>query len=360
MRRTFGLIVLSFLGLGADGCPQDPCKAANCKAGTHCEYQPTWPPTVVCVPDAVPSPSPSPTPEPSPSASPTPSPSAPPSPVPTPLPSPTPTPKPSPCIPKTIPQQAVKPTKKPCKFGFVESGKYCWAEHDRAEQQSTGCRACADHMGIDISQGHATLDAEGWWTDNGAYRIDAYCRRTIDGVNLISDWEWRGDCPPAAQKDCPPSPSPFPSPSSSPTPAPEGCPAECATDSTFWVGTALLSKVSVNQQGGKWLGWRYNVHGTPHSKNPTCQQRPGEATEQKKACQNPNGPNFTMSLPGHFQDDRCDKSSTNNYICHHKPEGPNGASGKGAQTGPTTFCAWPEGDPIGSPRGRCFTVDVQP
>lgn len=111
--------------------------------------------------------------------------------------------------------------------------------------------------------------------------------------------------------------------------------------------------VPVNPQNGKWLGKRYNYDATPHTKKPLCQHRPGEATEQRKDCQNPNGPDFYISLPGHYENDPCDKFSFEPYWCHDKPEGPNGASGKGAQVGTHKTCAVPEGDPPNSKRGRC-------
>lgn len=236
-------------------------------------------------------------------------------------------------------------------------------------------------MGIDIRGGHATLDAEGWWTDNGAYRIDAYCRRTIDGVNLISDWEWRGDCPPKVLQGCqpqpsptpPPSPHPSPTPTTPPTPRPsprpDVCPVGC--EEPQWLGSALRSVQGANPQGGKYLGKKYNVDATPHTKEIACQDRPGEATEWSKVCQEqywPNGPDFYMSLPGHFDGDRCDAFSGNsagNWFCHHKPEGPNGESGRGAQVGPTTFWAVPPGkgpwDKLPCPPGKkCeITVEVQ-
>ncbi len=228
-------------------------------------------------------------------------------------------------------------------------------------------------MGIDIRNGHATRDAEGWWTDNGVYRIDAYCRRTYDGVNVIPGegglWTWRGDCPPAALKACP-DPTPSPSPVPTPTPGPPGlCPVGC--ESPQWLGVALRSVQDVKKQDGKYLGKRYNVDATGHTFATACQDRPGEATEWSKVCQAkhwPNGPDFYMSLPGHFDGDRCDAFSGNeegNWFCHHKPEGENGESGKGAQVGPTTWWAVPPGaGPDGSlpcpPNKKCtHTEDVQ-
>jgi hypothetical protein len=126
------------------------------------------------------------------------------------------------------------------------------------------------------------------------------------------------------------------------------------------MGVSFRSKIAVDTQGGKWLGWRYNFDGTPHTKKLICQDRPGEATEQRKDCQNPAGPDFYMTLPGHFEDDPCDRFSQQPYWCHHKPEGPKGASGKGAQVGPTTVTAVPSGDSPHSSRGRSVTVNVQP
>lgn len=320
-----------------------------------------------------PTPAPSPTISPAPSPTPVPSPSTSPTPIPTPTPHPTPAPSPTPCTPKGIPETALKPTKIPCKAGFVAAGKYCWAAHDPIAQQQTECRPCADHMGIDISQGHATLDAEGWWTDNGVYRIDAYCRRTYNGVDVISNWEWRGDCPPKALKECPPAPKPSPTPTTPPTPGPppsprpEFCPAGCEVPQ--WLGVALRSVQDVNPKGGKFLGKRYNVDATPHTFEVRCQDRPNEATEWSKVCQAefwPDGPEFYMSLPGHFDGDRCDAFSGNeagNWWCHHKPEGPNGESGKGAQVGPTTFWAVPPGggpeDTLGCPAGKKCSITVE-
>lgn len=261
----------------------------------------------------------------------------------------------------------------------MESGGYCWAKHDPIAQQTTDCRACADHMGIDIRGGHATKDAEGWWTDNGVYRIDAYCRRTYDGVSIIpgtsGSWEWRGDCPPAALRACPPqppqpspSPSPLPSPSPGPIPSPSaGCPVGC--EAPQWLGVALRSIGGANPQGGKYLGKKYNVDATPHTFILACQEHPGDNTEWKKACQAanwPRGPEFYMSLPGHFDGDRCDAFSGNSagdWWCHHKPEGDQGPSGKGAQVGPTTFWATPPGtgpnNMLPCPGGKKCSVTVE-
>jgi hypothetical protein len=98
---------------------------------------------------------------------------------------------------------------------------------------------------------------------------------------------------------------------------------------------------------------------------PFCGHIPGspQQCEQWKPCQL--APDFYMSLPGHFTDHRCDSASDDvtageSFWCHHKPEGPAGASGKGAQVGPTTVCAVPFGDPPRSSRGRCITTEVRP
>lgn len=74
--------------------------------------------------------------------------------------------------------------------------------------------------------------------------------------------------------------------------------------------------------------------------------------EQLKACQDPLGPDFYMTLPGVFKDNVCDKFSSNPYKCHHVPEA--------GQYGPTTFCAVPRGAKLDSPKGRCVTVDIKP
>lgn len=109
----------------------------------------------------------------------------------------------------------------------------------------------------------------------------------------------------------------------------------------------------MDPQGCKWLGKRYNYDGTPHTKKLICQDRPGEATEQRKDCQVP--PDFYISLPGHYKNDPCDKFSFQEFWCHDKPEGPCGGSGKGAQHGAHVTCAVPKGDAPDSGRGRCRT-----
>jgi len=163
-----------------------------------------------------------------------------------------------------------------------------------------------------------------------------------------------------------PSPNPIPSPTPSPSPV-AGCPVGCGQPQ--WLGVALRSVVPINPQNGKYLGKRYNVDSTAHTFVPACQESPSENTEWKKACQDqhwPDGPDFYMTLPGHFEKDRCDPFSGGDWYCHHKPEGPNGVSGHGAQVGLTTFWAVPPGaGPDGGllcpPNKTCsLTINVQP
>lgn len=119
------------------------------------------------------------------------------------------------------------------------------------------------------------------------------------------------------------------------------------------MGVTYRTRVPVPTEHGVYLGWRYNVDGTPKSTRPYC-GHVGDRfqCEQWAPCQDPEGPDFYMTLPGHWKNERCDKFSNNNYYCHHKP--------KADEVGPTTFCAVPRGDPPDSSRGRCVTVDVRP
>ena len=170
-----------------------------------------------------------------------------------------------------------------------------------------------------------------------------------------------------------PSPSPLPSPLPSPAPYPSpgyqcvivdgnypvppgtSCPSPCFDSSLAWTGIASTGRAPVNPQGGIYLGWRYNFSATPHSKPPFCGHAPGIRCEQWKplggGCQDPEGPDFYMTLPGKWKNEPCDKQSTNPWNCHHKP--------KADETGPTTVCAVPRGAAPTDPRGRCVTVDVQ-
>lgn len=165
-----------------------------------------------------------------------------------------------------------------------------------------------------------------------------------------------------------PSPIPSPTPTTPPTPLPpSACPIGC--EAPQWLGTALRSITSANPQGGKYLGKKYNFDATPHTKVINCQDRPGESTEWSKACQAefwPHGPEFYMSLPGHFDGDRCDSFSGNSagdWWCHHKPEGDKGPSGKGAQVGPTRVWAVPPGggpdDALPCPPSKSCAVVVE-
>lgn len=169
---------------------------------------------------------------------------------------------------------------------------------------------------------------------------------------------------PTATPSSPPSPVPSlsPSPLPSSTPSPSGCPEECREDNddTLWMGVALRSVVAANPHGCKFLNRRYNYDATPHTLKLLCQDRPGKATEQRKDCQNPHGPDFYMTLAGHYTNDPCDKFSQQAFWCHDHPEGRCGVSGKGAQVGKHVVCAVPEGDDPESGRGRCVTVNVQP
>ena len=135
-----------------------------------------------------------------------------------------------------------------------------------------------------------------------------------------------------------------------PPPAEGTCPP-CFAPSLEWVGVRLLSVVPVKGEG-VYLGKRYNFDATPHSRKPYCGHAPDRLQcEQWKGCQNPEGPDFYITLPGHFVNDRCDRSTVNAYQCHHKP--------LKNETGATTVCAVPAGEPPSSPRGRCTTVDVR-
>jgi hypothetical protein len=154
-----------------------------------------------------------------------------------------------------------------------------------------------------------------------------------------------------------PTPTPTPVPAPTPTPTPTPLPGTCPWpdgSSLSWVGIVSRGRVSVKTQNGIYLGWRYNFDATPHSLGREyCQyHRPDQQQcDQLLACQDPAGPDFYMTLPGHWRNERCDKHSSNPYFCHHKP--------LAAETGPTTVCAVPRGDPPDSQRGRCVTVNVQ-
>lgn len=151
-----------------------------------------------------------------------------------------------------------------------------------------------------------------------------------------------------------PTPTPVPTPTPRPTPTPAaGCPWPDGS-SLSWVGIAAFGRVPVKTHGSEYLGWRYNFDSTPHSKGAQyCQfHRPDQQQcDQLLACQDPRGPDFYMTLPGKWRNERCDKNSGNAWQCHHKP--------KADETGPTTVCAVPAGDRPDSPRGRCVTVNVQ-
>lgn len=149
-----------------------------------------------------------------------------------------------------------------------------------------------------------------------------------------------------------PVPTPVPTPKPTPTPVPGACPWPDGS-SLSWVGIKYVGKVPVKTQGGVYIGFRYNYDATPHSRGEEyCQyHRPGQQQcDQLAACQDPLGPDFYMSLPGKYVNERCDKNTGNPYQCHDKP--------KADETGPHTVCAVPRGDPPNSPRGRCVTVNV--
>lgn len=171
--------------------------------------------------------------------------------------------------------------------------------------------------------------------------------------------------PPAPPTPEPPAPEP---PPDGPPPLvgrnypkpPEGvCPAWYPKKADFY-GIALLNVVPVKTQGGKYLGKRYVVHATPKVHPPFCGHRPDDPDkcESWQPCQQEKVA-FSISLAGHFENHRCDQQSDNQMICHHKAEGPNGESGKGAQIGPTKFCVFPASEGPSSPRGSCIVVPVR-
>ena len=59
-----------------------------------------------------------------------------------------------------------------------------------------------------------------------------------------------------------------------------------------------------------------------------------------------------MTLPGKWENEPVDKSSTNNWNAHHKA--------RADETGPTTFCVVPPGADPEWPQRRCIVIDVQP
>lgn len=145
-----------------------------------------------------------------------------------------------------------------------------------------------------------------------------------------------------------------------PQPADGSCPS-WFKDSLGWVGTAFRNRREVTNPDYIAV---FNVDGTPHSKPPYCGHAteggtiPVNKCEQLKACQDPMGADFYISLAGHFLNDRCDLASPDvggdGYWCHHKA--------KKSEAGPTAFCAVaigarPPADPFHDP--HCVVVDVK-
>lgn len=142
-------------------------------------------------------------------------------------------------------------------------------------------------------------------------------------------------------------PPPTPPPPTPPPPSGE-CPWP-GIDTLAWVGVKETNRVPTKTDGGVYIGVRINYDATPHSLPPYCPPDRAQC-EQDKRCQDPLGPDFYLTLPGVFENDVCDKSSGNNYKCHHKP--------KVGEEGATRVCVVPRGAAPDDPRGRCITSEV--
>lgn len=359
------------------GCPPVTCETVGCPEGYSCDEIPAWP-YRECRPKAPPPPPPTPTPEP---------PAPPPPPAPEPVPPPEPPAGPT-CGPPPPGVVLCNTDDNAPSCGCWKCGPksdWKWAQKAPCPPIPSGpdpcatCWRCVDLLTYQVRRGHLTPVqvtqgpniAEIIYTDgnNTGKNVNKKCE-TVDNEGRVlgpPSWFLGGACWPESkwlpQCEGGPAPAPTPTPDPQPSPpepapSPGPLPAACPWpdgSSLSWVGIVSRGRVPAKTQGGEYLGWRYNFDATPHSKGAAfCAfHRPDQQQcDQLEACQDPRGPDFYMTLPGRWTNERCDKNSGNAYQCHHKP--------KADEVGPTTVCAVPAGDSPNSPRGRCVTVQVGP
>lgn len=181
------------------------------------------------------------------------------------------------------------------------------------------------------------------------WRVDRQCNRVAwdsdQILNRVGDGYLGPICGPCGGT---PSPKPTPNPDAPgpvtgnhPAPASGTCPASFRSESLAWTGVGFLTTRPCSGDCRKdgYVGYIVNISSTPHSRPPFCGHKPGNACEQWQVggggCQDPDGPEFTMSLRGGWQDAPVDKRSNNNWNAHHKP--------RFEDLGETTFQACPAG-----------------
>lgn len=340
-------------------------------------------PDIIAPPGPRPSPSASPSAAPTPLPTPSPTPSPAPTAAPTPVPTPTPTSSPDPCARVAAPGRV-------CNSGEGNPDCGCWVCAFRTGylwQQKRPCEGppddlckscwrCADLLEYQTRQGHLQVVANPrggtLWYNAGEY-YDGQCNRVTERGDFIADPSGLvgSKCYPYNEAWCAPPPSPSPSPvptpqpSATPVPTKPGCSADYAAHSLDHVSIQLHDvqlRPNIIKEG--YLGKKYVFNSTPASVPPFCEHTAAanggvqnNHCEQLLACQDPTGPDAFQTLPGHYENDVLEQSSTNPYILQHVP--------LADETGPTTFTACPRGrkpgdlNSHGEPICRSVTVNVR-